>query len=272
MPMYWLSGQDPDETGFFQVDWTDEMDAAGDTISGTPTFTSTAGAAVGVTFSNIVIAPGAKKVNVMIYNSDPTTNRAAALAASPITDIKHVITTTTGQTLARTLSLIIAEDGSDLTVETGSGSATADTYGSLADADLYHVQMGHTDWVGTDLERARQLRRGTASLDERYRMRLKGIKISSGQALAWPRLGMVDEDGNAIASDTIPKAVKVAAFEMARITSIDMVATGEKRIRAVGAGSARVEFSDSYIVPATLSHVDRLMAPFLKSANRLVRA
>lgn len=272
MALYWLSGQDPDETGFFQVDWTDEMDAAGDTITGTPTFASTAGAAVGLTFASIAIATGSKKVNVLISNSDPSANRAAALAASPITDIVHTITTTAGQTLVRTLSLVIAEDGSDLTVEDGSVVSGADTYGSLAAADLYHTEMGNSGWTGTDLERARMLRRGTAALDNRYRTTLKGGKTTSGQDLVWPRLGMADEDGNNIASDTIPTAVQRAAFEMARAIKADQTATMPARVKSAGAGSARVEFATAIDQRSVLSIVDELMRPYVTRSNKLVRA
>ena len=272
MALYWLSGQDPDEKGFFQVDWTDEMDAAGDTITGTPTFASTAGAAIGVRFSGIAIATGSKKVNVYIDNTDPATNRAALLAASPLTDIVHTITTTGGQTLVRTLSLFIEEDGSDLTVEDGSVVAGADVYGTLAEADLYHARMGNTTWGGTDLERGRMLRRGAAAFDARYLSRFKGSKTASGQSLAWPRINVTDEDGNSVASDAIPLAVRYASFELALAVPAGWAVESANAVERVAAGSVSVTFATPYMQETSLSHVDRMIRPYLKAKGRLVRA
>lgn len=272
MALYWLSGQDPDEKGFFQVDWTDEMDASSDTITGTPTFASTAGAAVGVRFSSVAVDATGKLVSVYIDNTDPNANRAAALAASPITDIVHTIATTGGQTLVRTLSLIIAEDGSDLTVEDGTAKAGADTYGSLAAADLYHTEMGNSGWTGTDLERARMLRRGTRALDARYVGRLQGHKTTSGQALQWPRVNCVDEDANVIASDTIPARVQQAAFEMARAIGAAQTLDAPSSVRQVTAGSVSVTFASGSAQRTILQYVDELMRPFVVGQGRLVRA
>lgn len=268
MPIFFPATIDPDEKALYTVDWTDEMDATTDTITGTPTFVFDDASVYGMRITGVAIATGSKKVTFFIDNSDAATNRADVLANSPYA-ITHTVSTTAGQTLTRHLIVGVDEEGGALDV-TVSG-ATSDSYGTLLEADTFMNSRGYT-WGGTDQSRVQKLRRGTAALDERFRMRLQGMKTTSGQALAWPRFGVADEDGNQIASDTIPEAVKRAQFEMSRIISMDMVATGGQAIRSAGAGSARVVFSTSYLVDTTLTHVDRLMAPYLKSTNRLVRA
>ncbi len=114
--------------------------------------------------------------------------------------------------------------------------------------------------------------RGSRALDERYRLMLKGAKTTSGQAMAWPRVGMSDEDGNVVASDTIPTPWKHAAYEMARLVSTKMAVGQTQRLRAVGAGSARVEFATAFTVGAAEEHVSRLVRQYTKAAGKRVRA
>lgn len=274
--IYWLSTLAPGEVGYYVADWTDEMAALSDTITGTPTFKwiDSDGAEQttlnGLRFQNVAIGSAAKKVEVYIDNSDWSGNETAALAGSPYT-IKHTISTTNGATLIRMLGLIVTEEGDDLV--TTVGGATSDSYGTLAEADLYHVNRGNTDWSGTDSERARKLRRGAAALDARYRHLWKGYKASSGQALAWPRDAMTDDDGNLLSASSIPSAVKHAQFEMARAVASDMTVDAPNSIERVKAGSVEVEFAGGPRQRTILSFVDELMRPYIVAGGRrLVRA
>lgn len=74
-----------------------------------------------------------------------------------------------------------------LTVEDGTGLAAADAYASVATADAYHTAMGNTTWTGTDAAKEIALRRATQYLDNRYTYR--GARLTSTQALEWPRVG-----------------------------------------------------------------------------------
>ena len=271
MGTYWLPTLDPDETAYFQVDWTDEMDDVSDTINGTPTFDFDDASVYGLTISNIAIVTGSKKVECYIANSDPATNRTNVLANSPYL-ITHKITTAGGQTLSRTVGLIVAESGSDLTVEDGSGLAAADSYASLADADVYHIDRGNTDWVGTDSSKTRALRRAAQFLDARYRMRWKGVKTSADQGLAWPRNGVEDEDGYAIGSDEFPDAIWRAQCEVARALPYTQKIPSPTSIRRVQAGSVAVEFALHKADREIIDLADELVRPFLRPSNRIVRA
>lgn len=77
-----------------------------------------------------------------------------------------------------------------LTVEDGTGLAGADSLVSVAIADAYHTAMGNTTWTGTDAAKEIALRRATQYIDNRYTYR--GTKLTSTQALAWPRVGYED--------------------------------------------------------------------------------
>lgn len=73
-----------------------------------------------------------------------------------------------------------------LTVEDGTGLATADSYASRADADTYHAERGNAAWAAASTDaRDAALRKATQYLDTRYRW--VGTRLTLAQALEWPR-------------------------------------------------------------------------------------
>ena len=109
------------------------------------------------------------------------------------------------------------------------GSSVADSYTTLAQYTDYAQAMGwHEQIVDHPAEAA--LRRAAMAIDRLYRA--KGTRANAAQALAWPRTGIV-LDGQAVASDTVPKAVRSAQCEMARLIlggADPFAATSEQRI------------------------------------------
>ena len=107
----------------------------------------------------------------------------------------------------------------DLTVETGSGIADADSYMSLAEADARSLARGNpTEWsTATDGERNNWLRQAAgAGIDIVYGTRWSGYRRTDTQALDWPRTGASDSrTGRYVSESTIPAAVKWAQFEFA---------------------------------------------------------
>lgn len=155
-----------------------------------------------------------------------------------------------------------------LVVEDGTAKANSNAYDSVANCQTYYTDMGYSD---TPTEAT--LIRGSRFADRRHRTRLAGFKVTSGQAMAWPRWGVTDEDGNVVASDAIPDLWKHAVFEYARTVSTDMVADTAQRVKAVGAGSARVEFASAKEIDTIRSHADGLVSQYMESrAGRVVRA
>jgi len=101
-------------------------------------------------------------------------------------------------------------------VETGSGSTTANAYLSAADADAYFTDHGApAAWTGVQGVKEQAIRMGTQYLDATYAGRWRGTRTNSTQALAWPRVNVVDDDNFAVASNDLPVALEQACAEAA---------------------------------------------------------
>ena len=98
-----------------------------------------------------------------------------------------------------------------LTVETGTGSASSDSYVTVAECDAYHVAHGGTAWAAI-VDKEAAIRNATQYLDSMYRFR--GTPTVSGQALRWPRSGVL-VDGYSVDWSSVPKQVKNATCELA---------------------------------------------------------
>jgi len=102
-----------------------------------------------------------------------------------------------------------------LIVEDGTNVSGADALASLAFVDTYHSSMGNTAWTGDDtIVKEPAIRRATAFLSNSYNW--KGNRVNGrDQALAWPRAGVVDQDGYGIGSNEIPTELQNAVAEIA---------------------------------------------------------
>lgn len=100
-----------------------------------------------------------------------------------------------------------------LIVEDGTGLATANTYVSLADVELYFEDRGITAWTGTDALKEAALIRATFALDGLYGTKWYGDRSSSTQALDWPRTNAWDKDGYGLTG--VPYKVVYACCEAA---------------------------------------------------------
>ncbi len=104
-----------------------------------------------------------------------------------------------------------------LIVETGAGSATAESYISEADTDAYH--LNHSDsssWSGaTTNVKEDALRVATQYLDAAYKLRWLGRRANELQRLAWPRQDAIDTDSYLLPSDDLPRQLEEATAEAA---------------------------------------------------------
>lgn len=97
------------------------------------------------------------------------------------------------------------------TPETGSGAADANSYGAVADADSYHAARGNSAWAALITGVKQQnLVKATDYMDGRWSRRFIGTKLTTTQALAWPRA-----DADPFAEDEIPIKLQYACFEYA---------------------------------------------------------
>jgi hypothetical protein len=166
------------------------------------------------------------------------------------------------------------------------GAANANSYETLAEANVYfdaRIPLKPV-WIASGDAAIRQLLTATRVLDslnvpQRVRYRDKdgkiyyvvarqwtGLPATTTQALAWPRVGMLDRLGRAIPSNVIPQELKDAESELAgqlgkadRTLDNDVAVQG---ITSVKAGSVAVTFKDSGIETKVLPDaVLNLMPP-----------
>ncbi len=162
-----------------------------------------------------------------------------------------------------------------LVVESGTGSSTADAYWSQANVLTYHTDRNQLG-TGTDLwdstltsdQLDAAIRRGAAFIDARIRLSAKGRKLSSTQALVFPRTGINDEDGFTVASDSVPLGVRQAMAEASRTVTTTQGVSSAQSIKRVKAGSVEVEFGNFKVSRKVLSMIDELLAPYMRAGGR----
>ena len=106
-----------------------------------------------------------------------------------------------------------------LIVETGTASATSESYASVAYADAHFEAIGNPLWSTLlTIEKEQALRRAAMFMCQTFRMQWKGYRVSSVQALDWPRYDVDVPDlgvSNIIMPDTVPDIVLKANVELA---------------------------------------------------------
>lgn len=164
------------------------------------------------------------------------------------------------------------------------GGISANSYLTVAEADAYFETRLHaTAWEDTE-EKDRALMMATRVLNMmaqplkylvtgkttsesffKTRRQWTGSPATTTQKLAWPRTGMFDANGNAIASNVIPDALKEATAELAfqlldadRTLDSDIQVQGLTSIRA---GSVSLSFKDMVEAKVLPDAVWNLMPP-----------
>lgn len=141
------------------------------------------------------------------------------------------------------------------------GSATADTYATLTEANTYHTTKRFPVLAGwataSDASKESAMRLGAILLDRMFEW--NGGAVTSTQARMWPRTGLLTRTGFTILGTEIPIDLKEAQAEFAgqliagnRLSDNDAAKQG---ITSVKAGSVAVTFKDTDV-----SSVDSLDA------------
>lgn len=148
-----------------------------------------------------------------------------------------------------------------------------DTYATLAEANTYATARGWTDWAAlSDAAKELRLTEAAVYLDTSYSW--KGAITSETQAMAWPRTGVKDLEGRAIASDAYPARLKDAQIELARLASAALVTNdAQGEVKSIQAGSVGITFKDAQNVneAAKYRSIDRLLTGLFLSRAGLVR-
>lgn len=170
-----------------------------------------------------------------------------------------------------------------MTLTVTPGASDADSFVSVADCDAYCEARGLSDWTGAadspaDVKEA-ALRRATAFLSQAFGW--KGARTNGReQALAWPRTGVEDAEGETVSDDEIPVEIVQATCEVAArevvtpgFTSPDVTLT--ERIKSERIGPMSVEYQTAPLMAEAarpvMTRVRDLVAGLVSgSANPLV--
>lgn len=125
-------------------------------------------------------------------------------------------------------------------------AVTYTVYANVATADQYWnagTQTQFETWDAlTDDEKARGLVSATRLIDRQHWL---GEKTDDAQALAFPRTGLIDCDGNDVDSAIVPQQVIdasiILAYDLATGSTVETSATTEDLTKRLKAGSVEIE-------------------------------
>lgn len=164
-----------------------------------------------------------------------------------------------------------------LIVETGTGSATAESFASVADADAYHLARGNSTWAALATgPKEIALRKATDFMGQRYAGDWSGERVYSTQALDWPRAN-VCRDGFILSSATVPAEVIRACCELALKASTTALTVDEgAQVVSETVGEISVSYALGARQQTRYAAVDNILRQLLgggsRGAIRLVRS
>lgn len=163
-----------------------------------------------------------------------------------------------------------------LTTETGAGLTDAESYCTVAYADQYHEQRANTGWSGLELvQKEAFLRRATEHMLAAYRQRWKGSRVTSTQALDWPRMD-VEVDDFSVAADIVPVEVQKACAILAlKAVNGELDPDPTAAVKRKKVDVLETEYFEPTVPLRKHKIVDDLLKPYLSGADmnvRLVRA
>ena len=152
--------------------------------------------------------------------------------------------------------------------ETGAGLSNSNSYASVAQADAYYADRGNTAWAAlSTTEKEQALVKATDYLEATYRSSWKGYRVTSTQALSWPRVEVV-ADSFPIPSSIVPLPVVYSCAEMAlRSTTTELIADQGQTVKREKVDVLEVEYQDYSDPTERYPLVNRLLLPFLQSSN-----
>lgn len=176
-----------------------------------------------------------------------------------------------------------------LIVEDGTGKTDAESFISVSDATAYHAARGNAAWaaLASDTVREQLLRKATDAMTQMFSGRWAGTRVSSTQALDWPRYNVPMKDGPAnlphsygvpayYPSDTVPAAVARACAELAlRAATGALVADGSQAVKREKVGPLEVEYQDGSSDATNYRAIEGMLLPFFRGNSgqvSLVRA
>jgi len=159
------------------------------------------------------------------------------------------------------------------------GTATANSYVTVAEANSYFADRAHSSaWV-TATNKDQLLMSASRMLD--WMLNFNGSRIYSTQVMQFPRIGVIKRDGVEVPETIIPQEVKFAVFELA-LSSVKKDRTVESAlagIESLEAGPLAIKTSKGYENPSPRvipDYIRQILVDFIVSSGmsvvRLMRA
>lgn len=162
-----------------------------------------------------------------------------------------------------------------LIVETGTGSSTANSLASVADADAYHLIRDNTAWAAlTTAAKEAALVKASAYLCDEVRFPWIGTKAQGyAQRMPWPRTSASEADGSAIPDTVVPWRIVDACCELAGVASAgtDLNPALERggQVKSESVGSISVTYMDGAPLGTVYQAAFGLVHPLLKERSKL---
>ena len=155
-----------------------------------------------------------------------------------------------------------------LIVETGTGSATGESFCSVSDALAYHAARGNSTWATiTTTQQEQALRRATDYMEAVYSQRWAGTRTTSVQALSWPRYN-VFVNGFVTLSSSVPRAVINACSELAlRAAAGELLSDSTQQKTRTKVDVLEVEFDKYSPQSKQYLAITALLAPYFESGS-----
>lgn len=154
-----------------------------------------------------------------------------------------------------------------LIVEDGTGLAGAESFISVAGADAYLTSRG-SDWSSmSTTEKEQALRRATDYMEQMYRERWAGQRVTTTQALSWPRYFVPIKDASDgysyWPSDAVPTLVANACAALALKAAAGDLAPDVGRLkRRTKVGPLEVEYEPNTRPYTVYRSIDNMLLPF----------
>jgi hypothetical protein len=162
------------------------------------------------------------------------------------------------------------------TVETGAGLSNANSFCDVAFFKTYFGDLGDlvmTAKADSDIQIA--LVKGTAYIEETYRLSFVGRKVYAAQALSWPRYS-AHEDQFRVEPNIVPVNVKKATCEAAKRSFLyDLnkdIKPGEAGVIEKTVGPITKRWAPNSIVPFVVyPAIDKLLAGLVEESYGILK-
>lgn len=162
-----------------------------------------------------------------------------------------------------------------INVETGTGSATSETFCSVAFADLWHANRGCAPWATlTTAQKEEALRRAGDYMEQAYRLRWLGFRKTIVQALSWPRDEVQRQDFTYLnqysyyPNDAVPAEVQNACAEFAfKAAQANLTPDLTQGVVSEKVDVLEVTYDKNSSQNKRYIAIERLLAPLLKSSS-----